>query len=605
MRYFLFLVCVSIQLFSQNIIVTDSPKINITPFIQYYFDHDSNYDQQSIRAIHFSDSNRTKLMFGYEYDSTLWIKFTLTNPTDSTIIKIFEYDYPILKSFELRDIQSGKSYRGGYAHATKEKITLNDPIELHIPPHASKTFLLKSNSTEVALIAKLFLWERDAYKQNEMRRQHILLFFFGGMSGLFLYNLFLFFMTRDSAYFFYSASMAAFTAMELFLSGYFMLLHIGYTLYKWHLDILLYILGITLPMFTATFLRLRTVWPSLYRPIVFILVTSTLVMLLSVTYIIPTSVQRIYSLSFFAVIVGIGFYATKHIAQAKYYLFGWSMLLFSSVLVGLNQMGMADWLDQFPFINKITIFSDALIFSMALSARIRSLQREKDQAVHNLFEQKNREGIRLEKRVQERTEELETALKDKQLLLQEVHHRVKNNLQMIISLLRLQADESQNEILEQILTESENRVRAISGVHEMLYQNDSLQQIDTQTYFQNLCNDIQNVYDLRHKITVSIDAKPSLPMDKAIYCGLILNELVTNAYKYAFGDHGGNVTISLAYENEYRLTISDDGIGMRSKTKEGLGMMLVKTLVTKQLKGTVQIDTLKGTIFTIRFGGET
>ncbi len=604
MRYILFILLLSLHLHAIDIIVNNADRVNITPYIQYFFDPDSRYDRQNVHTQHFNASNSTKLMFGYEYGATLWIQFTLTNPTDRSITKTFEYDYPILKSFELSDVQSGRRYYGGYQYSKKNKIMLNDPVELQIPAHASRSFLLKANSTEVALLAKLILWEHDAYLQNEMKHQRILLFFFGGMSGLFLYNLFLFFMTRDSAYFFYSASMLAFTLVELFLSGYFMLIDIGYVLHKWHLDILLYVLSITLPMFTATFLRLKTVWPSLYKPIVLIMALSTLIMLLSVTSILPTAVQRIYSLLFFTVVVGIGFYATRYIAQAKYYLLGWSLLLFSSLLVGMNQMGLVDWLDQIPYINKITIFLDALFFSMALSARIRSVQHEKDRAMQKLFDQQSRESERLEMRVQERTEELEAALQDKQLLLQEVHHRVKNNLQIIISLLRLQADESQDEVLEQVLSESENRIRAISGVHEMLYQNDSLQQIDTQTYFRNLCNDIQYACSSQHTIEVLINAKPSLLMDKAIYCGLILNELVTNAYKYAFNNDTGKIEVSLTYEEGYLLRITDNGIGMPVSAKEGLGMILVRTLVSKQLKGSLHIDTLEGTTFTIRFKGK-
>lgn len=198
---------------------------------------------------------------------------------------------------------------------------------------------------------------------------------------------------------------------------------------------------------------------------------------------------------------------------------------------------------------------------------------------------------------------------EKEVLLKEIHHRVKNNLQTITSLLSLQGyDRSQQEI-QTAMEESQGRIQSIALIHDTLYQHESLKQIDMQEYLEGL---VQSVDDLirapEQQITFEVNAdRISLDVDTAVPVGLMVNELVTNAYKHAFkGRTGGKVKIGLEKEDpeQYILSVSDDGTGMSeaefSGENKSLGLKLI-SILTKQLKGTEEYHTQQGTKIIIRF----
>jgi two-component sensor histidine kinase len=301
-------------------------------------------------------------------------------------------------------------------------------------------------------------------------------------------------------------------------------------------------------------------------------------------------------------VIIIGYFTLfKHIKQAKYFVAGWTLLLISLLLMALNRVGIIGF--EIPYLMQIGIFSEALLFSIGLAERIRYLKEEKEQADKKLFDQQKREKETLEMEVNERTKELVHALDEKGVLLKEVHHRVKNNLQIIISLLRLQTYDIKNEVVQIAMTESENRIKAMSRVHELLYNQENFTEIDVEHYFYTLMSEAQRSFDPKKKIIISVEAKAKISMEVAIYCGLIVNELVTNAFKYAFGYGTGKIGIEFKEEkNGYVLIVADNGKGADfSVSSNSLGIKLVSTLVKKQLKGELSTDTTNGTKFTIIF----
>ena len=208
-------------------------------------------------------------------------------------------------------------------------------------------------------------------------------------------------------------------------------------------------------------------------------------------------------------------------------------------------------------------------------------------------------------------QQIERSLKEKEVLLGEIHHRVKNNLAVISGLLYLQADQTMDETARSVLEQSQSRIHSMAMVHEMLYDTKSFSSITPETYIRRLIDYITRNLDHGEKeiSTVVHTGHIQLHMKEAIPCALIINELITNAYKYAFpGRKQGNITVRFESEDEnyYRLEIADDGVGFEKKpdlatdTGEGLGLYLVDTLV-KQLRGTVDIDLSEGTRFIIRF----
>jgi len=218
------------------------------------------------------------------------------------------------------------------------------------------------------------------------------------------------------------------------------------------------------------------------------------------------------------------------------------------------------------------------------------------------------QNISQRKRAERRLRE---SLKEKTVLLQEIHHRVKNNMQLIASLLRLQASRSQNEEYRRLVEVGYQRIRSMALVHESLYQMENLARIDFADYTDRLVNHLYAAYfpeDRGKNIQVKICIQNVyLDINQAIPCGLILNELINNAFKYAFvGLPGGRLEVLMHPRGRkyYRLEVSDNGVGLPTNLEldklPTLGLQIVVDLV-KQLEGKLEINREKGTSFIIIF----
>mgnify|MGYP002777021756 CR=1 FL=1 len=208
-----------------------------------------------------------------------------------------------------------------------------------------------------------------------------------------------------------------------------------------------------------------------------------------------------------------------------------------------------------------------------------------------------------------RAEQQQASLQEKEALLKEIHHRVKNNLQIVYSLLRLQQRRTPDRQAAEILLDSQNRIKSIALVHEKLYRSDNLAEIDFAQYISSLAASLLGSYHISSEhIALETKIDPiSLDIDKAIPCGLILNELVSNALKYAFPENcAGQIQVELRAksENLVQLIVSDDGVGIPPQfdlaRTESLGLQLVQDFVN-QLEGTVRIERQQGTIVEISF----
>jgi PAS domain S-box-containing protein len=204
--------------------------------------------------------------------------------------------------------------------------------------------------------------------------------------------------------------------------------------------------------------------------------------------------------------------------------------------------------------------------------------------------------------------QIRASLREKELLLKEIHHRVKNNLQIISSLLMLQSETTRSEQALKALRESQDRVISMAIVHEVLYQSKDLAQVNFAEYTQKLTDHLLRSYNIdSHAISLKMNvARVSLDIDTAIYCGLIINELVSNALKHAF-PAGGPRELCLSFctdGDRSTLTVSDNGVGLPPDVEldktESLGLQLV-TMLTQQLGGTLELDQGRGTTFKIAF----
>ncbi len=205
-------------------------------------------------------------------------------------------------------------------------------------------------------------------------------------------------------------------------------------------------------------------------------------------------------------------------------------------------------------------------------------------------------------------EQIRESLKEKEVLLKEIHHRVKNNLQVISSLLYLQSKKINDEGSFQIFKESQNRIKSMALIHEKLYRSEDLAKIDFAEYIRNLTNSLFRSYEVsssKVELKIKVD-ETSMGIDTAIPCGLIINELVSNSLKYAFPDgREGEINIGFhSDDGKFNLVVGDNGVGFPEeldfRNTQSLGLQLVNTL-TGQLDGEIYLDKNGGTEFRITF----
>jgi two-component sensor histidine kinase len=202
---------------------------------------------------------------------------------------------------------------------------------------------------------------------------------------------------------------------------------------------------------------------------------------------------------------------------------------------------------------------------------------------------------------------LKDSLEEKNVLLSEIHHRVKNNLAVVSGLLELQSMNTEDEKVIEVFTQSRNRIKSLALIHESVYQNENLSSIRFDRYFEQILQVIRNSYpSIGGEVLCNVEIGPiELEIARAIPCGLLLNEIVTNAFKHVFKSHvSGVLHISLTSESGLiHLMVRDNGPGLpeTAKTNPGsLGMTLIDSFV-KQLKGSLQIRNEHGAVFHITF----
>ena len=245
-------------------------------------------------------------------------------------------------------------------------------------------------------------------------------------------------------------------------------------------------------------------------------------------------------------------------------------------------------------------------------AAVRQYQDQLEDLVRERTAELAQANTRLIAEVNERTraeEQVLASLREKEILLKEIHHRVKNNLQIISSLLELQCEYIQDEQSLRLFRESQDRIKTMALVHEQLYATADLASINVREYLESLTKQLVYSY-VADPEDIELDfnvAEFCLGIEEAIPCGLIVNELVSNALKHAFPEKSeGKISVICRTEDENMvvLTVSDSGVGIPEgldlNRTETLGMQIV-CLLTKQLRGTIKIHNAGGASFAIRF----
>ncbi|MBP1680324.1 MAG: two-component system sensor histidine kinase [Proteobacteria bacterium] len=594
------LVILSSLVFASPIrINTEVPLYDLLPHAEIYIDKTQLLTLKEVQTKEgeFLKNEKKLLGFGYAPNFDVWVKFTLKNETDKTMVKILEYDNTITSEIELFEESNLTSSKEGLYYISSGRKTINPIFKISLAPQESKTYYLKARSYVTALIMKLNLWEREHFYEKEISHQLCLALFFGAMSILAIYNLFLFFFTKDVSYLYY----------VLYIVG--VMVHHGIyvglaNIYILNQEWIVRLIGLSpfivafpivaLALFSRSFLRIQQ-YPLLGKILNIYLIVFTLFLFATLFTNTLHPYRNIFFISLLVYLFIVALYAAvKKNRQAYFILFGWVTILIAFFFMYLSSAGIFNIYEHMRYFIELCIVLEALIFSIALADRIKQLQKDKEIANETLMHQQKNEQQRLELKVKEKTKNLNVALEEKELLLKELNHRVKNNMQMIVSLVRLQKDEISDETLQDILQTVHNRINAMSHLHELLYKQETILHVNAYDYFSLLMEEFEDSSE--KDIAIHFDIKTDLKIDQAMYCGLILNELVTNAFKYAFPNGTGNIHILLdKMGTHYRLRVYDDGVGYNEeKISNSLGLVLVKTLALQQLRGEMRIDSTQG-----------
>ena len=298
----------------------------------------------------------------------------------------------------------------------------------------------------------------------------------------------------------------------------------------------------------------------------------------------------------------IGFYALyKKNPQAKFFLIGWTFALLGWLTLFFQHMGILPIRYIFSYTFESLIITESILFAIFLAYRIKNLEKKKNALTYKLLEKQKDESKRLEAIVQQRTKELNKELKQNELLLKELHHRVKNNIQFITSLYSLKFNENADTQMQEKLYDVERKVHAMSIVHQMLYMQKDLESINAKEYFEKVLESIKHSFELEN-ISFELSINARLDVEEAIYCGLIVNELVTNAIKYAFDGKEGCIKIDLnSNKDGILLEVSDNGKGLTLSDEVSFGQMMVESLATEQLEGKLDIKVENGTKISLWF----
>ncbi|WBX76354.1 hypothetical protein PG911_17275 [Tenacibaculum ovolyticum] len=563
--------------------------------IAYFEDTEAKNSLTSIKKQHFLETKKNNINLGIT-KSALWLKVKL-NKKKLTPIAVLIIKTPLKDDINIwYDLKNGetvkKSLGLNYLYSKNKLNHFVPSFEIPVKDLKSNTIFIRVKSRYSMKVPIVIKTKEDFYKERTTE------YFFGGIfiGGLLLmgvYNLFLFLSTKDSSYLLYVLALLSAILSQGYLFGI-LIPFISPESPEFSFRFPIIIMGFTgffSCWFTIQFLEIKKTNTFFYYALISLmslLLFNIFIELLGIDYLsrkinillIITTSTIIFSSALYSLING------NKIAY--YFTLAWSFYLFGMTTFALQTLGVIPYNIFTEHIMHLGTFLEVVLLSFALGHKYKLVQAEK-----NKLENQTRKE--LEKMVNQQTKKLETSLEDKEVLLKEVHHRVKNNLQIIISLLDLQVASIRDNENKKILAQSKSRVYSMSLIHQKLYQSGNLSHVNIKNYLEELFLSIQNsYYDINKKINyISIIENKELSINQIVPLGLIVNELLTNCFKYGINNKGNNIIkITLAFKkNKLILEIGDSGIGFKEEdqkqdVKKSLGLFLIKSL-SKQLKAKI------------------
>ena len=550
-------------------------------------------------------------------ESSVWLKIQLDNTQDVSVAKVVKFlDIRI----DRMDIYDAK---GVFLHAEGDRVPFVNrvhkdaqiAIDVRAEPLSPKVIYINLQHKTKADVSYV-VFDQHKYIEHIIFKSVVEAFFFGSLVIMLLYNFVLYLFIREKVFLLYVVYHAVLLVVMLYYNGvmseYFHPeqadLNAGSVPRIW-----IYLAIILATEFLRNFLQTKMYTPKLDKTLfVFILVSLILLILdtmqlttslhpqTGVIVMIPQSVFLLYVAFYHALI--------NRRKIALFYILGWSIMMLSIVITGLLSLGFIPRNDITSYLFQAGSFIEILLLSMGLAYRYNESQKVityKDRQLREINEN-------LEATIIERTEELDREVKyaksllaDREILFKELYHRVKNNLQMLTSLLSMQVKRVDDENAKGVLKEFIGRIKSLALLHEKLQSSNQLDRINMQEYLRSLLEEMKNTAPF---VNLEFDLQSQdiyLKIDQVTPIGLIVNELTSNSFKHAFDNvERQKITVHLKEVSETHLELfySDNGNGTSSlENSMSLGTVLIDTLGRSQLKGEITIEMKPSLSYTIVF----
>lgn len=594
-----------------TICFADSIKIDTKFFVdkEHSYAVENIYENKNI----FKEDLKKNANFGLTKD-TIWIYINIKNLSNQSINNVITLPYSLLDFVHVLEYENTKlqdSYlTGDLTKFDTRKIQSNDfKIPYTLKSQQTKEFILKIDS-QGALNINLNFDSQENQHIKDINRILIMGIYFGAIIIMLLYNFFLYFAIKDKVYLDYVIFHFSYLLLQLGLNG------LAFQ-YIWpnSPDINFYFVPLMLTLanffsikFSLSFLDMNNISSKLNKYFKNLMYLHSIIIVLIFTTEYSTAVKIFAFFSIITVsslfISGIYILIKYKTISSKFYVTAWSFLLVGVLSTEFQNIGLLPT-NFFTFYGtQIGAFCELTLLSFALAHKYNSLFFQLKKTEDNL----NTVNQNLENTVFKRTQDLNEELNNKNVLLRELHHRVKNNLQIISSLISLQTTRISDENSKKVLMDTNFRILSISLIHEKLFMSKKLEQIPMLDYIHTLTDELRRSFSESSDILFEIKCEDiDVDLEQSVPIGLIINELITNSIKYAFKgiekkDKKISIIVEKKEDSKLYFAIFDNGKGVDlDSIKQGFGFKLLKTLTSYQLKADVKYYNQDGFHYEIIF----
>ncbi len=554
--------------------------------IQYLVDESSNKNIEEIANSSFDKSAKSNFNLGYKKGS-LWFKFTFENNSKNMdyILSLNEVFYEVANLYYYDDDWIKKSNSIFTLIKDREVKSNHLAFKINIPQNEKRTFYLELKA-KYAYFGNLSLYEYSSFHlKNSFGTNILYVFVLGVVLALIFFTLFLYVKTKEIIYFYYLSY--CFFNFIYFANIGGLLVYVDLQKYIYELQLApAFMIGF-LTLFSNEYLETKKYLKSFDKVLK---AASAPFFILGFLVLFSYQPWNKFINNFsglmgvFLIVLSIVIYFRGN-HKTKFYTFAMLIYFIFIFMFAFMVNGTLEYTDLTRYAVVVINAVEMMIFSYILTSR------------YHTMNEKTQQYLELE--VDSRTKKLNVLLKERELLLKEIYHRVKNNFHMLIGILHL--EDSKQSTKAKHFTDIINRIKSMSVIHEQLYKSNNISDINIQNYLLKIISNLKTSYP-KVKINTQIQ-QISLSFDNAVSVGLVLNEVVTNAIKHNSNINDLNVDIKLTKkDNTVLLSIKDNGLGFK-KDKKGLGLKLVDQFSKKLLDSKYEFLFENGTKFELQFNG--